>query len=187
MVGEEFDGHSWQTFDAACTRSSAEPQKDLEGSWDKFPQSGVMFSSSTKKVANSYKVVSCSLYQQSRVTWVHTWRLSKSATRRSSSALNCLSSLLSRSSSALSGSEAMLLPRRVKALESGEPLSSGALQANQKGLAFVTNHVRFCFHARMSEESQRLGYVAHHIHLCFPASMSDESQVAPHPRLYSMY
>jgi len=139
----------------------------------KFPQSGFMFSLSTK--------------QQSRVTWVHTWRLSKSATRRSSSALICLSSLLSRSSSAFSGSEAMPLPRRVKALESGEPLSSGALQANQKGLGFVTHHLWFCFHARMSEESQRLGYVAHHIHLCFPASMSDESQVAPHPRLYSMY
>jgi len=75
----------------------------------------------------------------------------------------------------------------VKALESGEPLSSGALQANQKGLGFVTHHLWFCFHARMSEESQRLGSVAHHIHLCFPASMSDESQVAPHPRLYSMY
>ena len=72
---------------------------------------------------------------------MHTWRLSKSASRRSKSALSCLSALLSRSSSALSASEAMPLPRRVKAFESGEPLSSEALQASQKVL--VLSHITF--------------------------------------------
>ena len=59
-------------------------------------------------------------------------RLSSSATRRSSSARICLSSRLSRSSSALSGSGMLLLPRRVKLFESGELLSSEALQRNAK-------------------------------------------------------
>lgn len=72
---------------------------------------------------------------------MHTWRLSKSASRRSRSALSCLSCLLSRSRSALSGSEAMPLPRRVKALESGEALSSEALQVNQKRMCL--SHITF--------------------------------------------
>ena len=116
---------------------------------------------------------------------MHTWRLSKSATRRSSSALSCLSSLLSRSSSALSGSEAMPLPRRVKAFESGEPLSSEALQANQKGL--VLSHITLACASTpgclLSHKGSGLLHTT--FHLCFPARTSDESQGDPHPRLYS--